>query len=121
MIAPQTSEAQRRLIYHGYSAQAFGIFHGDLDYYFYRDSLKGKSWDGRNRVDTIDTKLCPIVGLCGAYDWSNTPAMAKATMDKIKGGHYMQLEGLGHFPATENPQAFARYFLQALDLLGAAK
>lgn len=44
--------------------------------------------------------------LTGEYDWSNTPAMSQATCDKIPGGRHQAMEGLGHFPATENPKKF---------------
>lgn len=45
---------------HLYSAQAYGIFHGDLDFYF-------GGWDGRSRMKDIDTKKCPVYMLTGEY------------------------------------------------------
>lgn len=85
-----------------YSAQAYGIFHGDLDFYF-------GGWDGRDRMHKIDTKTCPVYMLTGEYDWSNTPDMSQATADKIPGGKHTAMKGLGHFPATENPKVFVGY------------
>lgn len=67
MMSPTAPLKNRQLIWHLYSAQAYGIFHGDLDFYF-------GGWDGRDRMKTIDTKACPVYMLTGEYDWSNTPS-----------------------------------------------
>ena len=40
--------------------------------------------------------------------------MSKATADKIKGANFTAMDGLGHFPATENPNKFVGYLLDAL-------
>ena len=98
----------RQLIWHLYSAQAYGIFHGDLDFYF-------GGWDGRSRMSQIDTKKCPVVMLTGEYDWSNTPAMAQKTADKIKGGKHKAMPELGHFPAMENPERFVPHLVEAIE------
>ncbi|KXT07586.1 hypothetical protein AC578_10211 [Pseudocercospora eumusae] len=108
MMSPTAPLKNRQLIWHLYSAQAYGIFHGDLDFYF-------GGWDGRDRMKTIDTKACPVYMLTGEYDWSNTPAMSQATCDKIPGGKHQAMKGLGHFPATENPKVFVGYVLEAID------
>jgi hypothetical protein len=39
MMAPQSPIRNQRLIWHMYSGQAYGQFHGDLDFYF-------NGWDG---------------------------------------------------------------------------
>src|ERR1700679_3540362 len=78
MMSPTAPEVNKALIWHLYSAQAYGIFHGDLDFYF-------GGWDGRSRVGSINTKKCPVYMLTGEYDWSNTPEMSQATADKIPG------------------------------------
>jgi len=82
-----------------YSGQAYGIFHGDLDFYF-------GGFDARERVSSIDVKKCPIYFLTGEYDWSTTPDMSNATAKKIKGANFKAMKGLGHFPATEDPNKF---------------
>lgn len=91
-----------------YSGQAYGIFHGDLDFYF-------GGFDARDRVGQIDVKKCPIYFLTGEYDWSTTPNMSKATADKIKGANFKAMDNLGHFPATENPKKFVPYLLDAIE------
>ncbi|KAI1622462.1 hydrolase [Exophiala viscosa] len=108
MMAPKSPYVNKQLIWHMYSGQAYGIFHGDLDFYF-------GGFDARDRVASIDVKKCPIYFLTGEYDWSTTPAMSKATADKIKGANFKAMKGLGHFPATEDPQKFIPYFLDAVE------
>jgi len=108
MMNPKSPHVNKQLIWHLYSGQAYGIFHGDLDFYF-------GGFDARDRVASIDVKKCPIYFLTGEFDWSTTPAMSKATADKIKGANFKSMEGLGHFPATENPEKFVPYLLDAID------
>ncbi|KAF2086189.1 alpha/beta-hydrolase [Saccharata proteae CBS 121410] len=108
MMAPTTPLSTKRLIWHLYSAQAYGIFHGDLDFYF-------GGWDGRTRVSKIDTAKCPVYMLTGEYDWSNTPEMSQKTADKIKGAMHKSMPGLGHFPATEKPATFVGHLLEAIE------
>jgi pimeloyl-ACP methyl ester carboxylesterase len=143
MMNPKAPLVNRQLIWHMYSGQAYGkhhlfprchinllqptpyerallcpssppththpgIFHGDLDFYF-------GGFDARDRVHKIDVSKCPIYFLTGVYDWSTTPEMSKATADKIKGANFTAMEGLGHFPATENPKVFVGYLEKAID------
>lgn len=123
-MSPTAPLANKQLIWHMYSAQAYGvnmfinksssptnsiqIFHGDLDFYF-------GGWDGRTRVASIDTQNCPVYMLTGEYDWSNTPEMAQKTADKIPGAMHKSMPDLGHFPATENPAKFIPHLLEAID------
>lgn len=88
-----------------YSGQAYGIFHGDLDFYF-------GGFDARDRVSSIDVKKCPIYFLTGEYDWSTTPEMSHATAKKIQGANFEAMKGLGHFPATEDPNKFVSIFVR---------
>lgn len=108
MMCPKSPWVNKNLIWHMYSGQAYGIFHGDLDFYF-------GGFDARDRVDKIDVKKCPIYFLTGEYDWSTTPEMSKATADKIKGANFKAMKDLGHFPATENPAKFVPYLIDAID------
>ncbi|KAL3445552.1 Alpha/Beta hydrolase protein [Aspergillus insuetus] len=108
MMAPSAPLVNKQLIWHLYSAQAYGIFHGDLDFYF-------GGFDARDRVASIDVKKCPIYFLTGEFDWSTTPQMSEATAKKIKGANFKAMEGLGHFPATESPVRFIPYLLEAID------
>ena len=107
-MSPFSPLKDRNLVWHSYSAQAFSMYHGDLDFYF-------GGWDGRGRVEKIDTKKCPVYMLTGDYDWSTTPAMSKATADKIAGATFVTMDKLGHFPATEHPTKFVSYLIPAID------
>lgn len=109
-MSPTAPRVNRDLVWHLYSSQAFGMFHGDLDFYF-------GGWDGRGRVEKIDTKLCPVYMLTGEYDWGNTPELSRKTAAKIPGAKFTEMQGLGHFPATENPQRFASYLAKAVDFI----
>jgi pimeloyl-ACP methyl ester carboxylesterase len=53
--------------------------------------------------------------LTGEHDWLNTSEMSQATADKIKGAKHKAMEGLGHFPATENPAKFVPHLLEAIE------
>ena len=108
MMSPLSPLRNRDLVWHTYSSQAYSMYHGDLDFYF-------GGWDGRGRVETIDSAKCPVYMLTGDYDWSNTPAMSEATARKIPGAKFTVMEGLGHFPATENPERFVSYLSVAVD------
>ncbi|KAL3495781.1 Alpha/Beta hydrolase protein [Aspergillus germanicus] len=108
MMAPSAPLVNKQLIWHLYSAQAYGIFHGDLDFYF-------GGFDARDRVAGIDIKRCPIYFLTGEFDWGTTLEMSEATAKKIKGANFKAMEGLGHFPATESPARFIPYLLEAID------
>ena len=133
MMSPTAPAANKALIWHTYSAQSYGIFHGDLDFYFVRSStcllfyspgllpLHQGGWDGRSRMASIDTKACPVFMLTGEYDWSNTPAMSQATADKIPGAKHKTMPGLGHFPATENPKRFVPFLIEAVEHIQQAR
>jgi len=84
-----------------------GVFKGDL--YFYRvDS------DFRDRVARIDTKACAVHLLTGSYDFSCTPEDTLRTATKITGAEATIMEGLGHFPMSEDPARFRTYILPVL-------
>ena len=108
LCAPTAPDANKRLIWHTYSAQAYGIFHGDLDFY-------NSGWDGRSRMGTIDVSACPVYMLTGEYDYSTSPEMSRETAEKIPGARFEIMKELGHFPATENPKMFKPYLVKAIE------
>lgn len=110
MCAPTSPDYYKRQIWWQYSSQGYGIFPGDLKFYF-------KGWDGRGRVEKIDTRRCPVYMLTGEFDYSCTTEASKATADKIPGAKFEAMPGLGHFPLTENPKAVLPYVLRALDFI----
>lgn len=112
LIAPTTSRARATEIWWEYSQGGFGVFHGDIAFYAH-------DWDARDRVQHIDTRRCPVIMLTGEYDYSCTPEASHATAAKIPGAEFHVMSGLGHFPMTENPEAFLDYLRPALARLRA--
>jgi len=110
MCSPTAPCIYKRLIWWIYSSQGIQTFHCDLKFYF-------RGWDGRGRIEKIDTQVCPVYMLTGEYDYSCTPQASKAAADKIPGAKFEMMKGLGHFPMTEDPKAFIPYMKRALDFI----
>ncbi len=85
-----------------------GVFTGDL--YFYQ--IDG---DIRDRVGRIDTSICPLYMLTGEYDYSASPEDTRIAADLIPGAKVTIMKGLGHFPMSEDPEAFAAYLRPVLE------
>jgi pimeloyl-ACP methyl ester carboxylesterase len=114
MCSPSSPEYFKKQIWWQYSSQGLGIFSGDLKFYF-------RGWDGRGRVEKIDTDHCPVYMLTGEYDYSCTTEASKATADKIPNAVFEAMPGLGHFPLTENPSKVLPYLMRALDHIQKAR
>jgi len=108
MMSPTSPENLRREVDFVYSQGAPVVFKGDLNYY-------GVEHDVTETAKTIDTQKCAMYILGGEYDWSGTPAVCRALHDAVPGSHYTLLEGLGHFPMSENPEAFKTFIMPVLD------
>ena len=111
LMSPTTPRARAIEIWWEYSQGGYGVFHGDIEFYAHE-------WDARERVARIDTQRCPVIMLTGEYDYSCTPEMSRLTAAKIPGAHFQEMMGLGHFPMTENPEAFLEYLRPALAKIG---
>jgi len=85
-----------------------GVFSGDLFFY----QVEG---DIRERIGAIDTKACPLYLLTGEYDYSASPRDTQAAAAKIPGAKVTIMQGLGHFPMSEHPEAFLGYLKPVLD------
>ena len=85
-----------------------GVFKGDLHFY----SMDG---DVSDRLGTIDTTVCPVYMLTGEYDYSCTPQASRDTAALIEGAELTIMEGMGHFPMSEDPETFRRYLLPVLE------
>jgi pimeloyl-ACP methyl ester carboxylesterase len=84
-----------------------GIFTGDLHFY----QVEG---DVRGRIGEIDTSVCPLYLLTGEYDYSASPRDTQAVAERVKGAKLTIMKGLGHFPMSENPEAFLAYLKPVL-------
>ena len=106
-IAPQSPSEYRLETLWAYMQGGPGVFKGDL--YFY--------WvDGHfdDRSVQIDTTRSPVYLLSGEYDSSCTPERTRDTAKRIQGSKAVIMEGMGHFPMSENPALFREHILPVL-------
>lgn len=108
MMAPTSPEALRRETAWVYSQGAPSVFKGDLYYY-------SVDHDVRNSAHGINTDICSVDILNGEYDWSGTPEAGKELASMIPGARYKTMKSLGHFPMSENPEAFLVEIRPVLD------
>ena len=101
LTAPTSPEAFRHETKWVYSQGAPAVFKGDLYYY-------SIDHDVRNTAASIDTARCSVDILNGEYDWSGTPELGAELAAMIPGARYKTMQGLGHFPMSENPVAFLK-------------
>jgi pimeloyl-ACP methyl ester carboxylesterase len=71
-------------------------------------------------LDGLDTKRCPLHLLTGEYDISATPALTAELAKLVKATSFQVMEGLGHFPMSENPAQFRKYLLPVLERIAGA-
>ena len=84
------------------------MFRGDL--YFY--TVDG---DVRDKVAQIDTNRCPLYLLTGEYDYSCTPDDTRELARRIRGARVTIMDGMGHFPMSEDPEGFLSYLHPVLE------
>ena len=110
-IAPQGPKAERWNTQWMFMQSGPGVFRGDLNFYTKDDSLVGK-------LAGIDTTEKPVHIMVGTYDMTCTPEDAKRTADQIPGATLAVMDGIGHFPMSENPATFRPHFVEALAKMG---
>ena len=106
--APHSPDRFTRETWWLYAQSAPGVYTGDLHFY-------ATDWDGRDRVEEIDTDACAVALLTGEYDYSALPEDTRFVADRIDGATVEIMDDIGHFPAVENPGRFREYLLPALD------
>jgi len=108
LMSPLAPEADKwETVWH-YMQGGPGVFTGDL--YFYQ--VDG---DIRGRISEIDTSICPLYLLTGEYDYSASPRDTEAVVARVNGAKFTVMKGLGHFPMSENPEAFLGYLRPLLE------
>lgn len=108
LCAPQSPEPYKRETAYVYSQGAPAVFKGDLQYYVVEHDLT-------EDAEKIDTSRTALHVLNGEYDWSAFPAAGEALAAAVDGATFTLMEGVGHFPMSENPAAFKHYFLPLLE------
>ncbi|MSP67864.1 MAG: alpha/beta hydrolase [Alphaproteobacteria bacterium] len=106
-MAPTSPAARRWETMWHYMQGGPGVFKGDLHYFF-------EEADYSRETPHIDTSRCPVYLLTGEYDFSVTGADTQATAARIPGAKATVMQGLGHFPMSENPERFRTYLLPVL-------
>ena len=107
MTSPTAPEAYRRETIHSYMSGWPQMFAGDLNYY-------SVEYDIRERAHEIDTSKVGVHILNGEYDFSGTWERGEIAHKAIAGSTWTKMDGMGHFPMSEDPEAFARYLMPIL-------
>ncbi|MCF8531479.1 MAG: alpha/beta hydrolase [Reyranella sp.] len=109
LISPTSPNAEKWETLWHYMQGGPAVFMGDLHYYFTEGDLRN------GLLDELDTKRCPLHLLTGEYDLSATPALTAELAKLVKATSFQVMEGLGHFPMSENPEQFRDYLLPVLE------
>jgi pimeloyl-ACP methyl ester carboxylesterase len=109
LISPTSPKAEKWETLWHYMQGGPAVFMGDLHYYFAEGDLRNGLLDG------LDTRKCPLHLLTGEYDLSATPELTAELARLVNATSFQVMEGLGHFPMSENPKQFRRYLLPVLD------
>jgi pimeloyl-ACP methyl ester carboxylesterase len=110
LMAPTSPTAYRKETSFVYASGWPPAFLGDLHYYI-------EDYDLREKAGSIDTSEVGVHILSGEYDYSSTLEMGRAAHLAIKGSTFTEMIGVGHFPMSENPEAFVEYLRPTLDLI----
>ncbi len=108
LMSPASPEAFRKETSQVYAAGWPPVFLGDLNYYLV-------DYDLREAASSIDTASVGVHILSGEYDASGTMEHGRAAHAAIAGSTWTGMDNVGHFPMSENPQAFLAYLLPVLE------
>ena len=108
LMSPTSPEAYRKETSFVYASGWPPAFLGDLYYYV-------EDYDLRTLATEIDTNKVGVHILSGEYDYSGTSELGRQAHQAIAGSTWVEMQGVGHFPMSENPQAFVEYLLPILN------
>ena len=97
LMAPTAPEKYRRETLWVCNQGAPPVFKGDLYYYSVDHDLQ-------ETAQQIDTSQVGVYLLTGEYDWASTPERSEELAAPNKGAKYLTMQGLGHFPMSEDPE-----------------
>lgn len=107
LMSPTSPEAFRKETSAVYAAGWPPAFRGDLWYYLH-------DYDLTAEAGAIDAARTPVHILTGEYDGSGTMELGQAAHAAIPGSTWTAMPGVGHFPMSENPDAFIAHLLPVL-------
>ncbi len=113
LCAPTSPASFRKETIQTYAAGWPPVFMGDLWYYM-------NEFDLTDDAGGIDTSACGVHILSGEYDFSGTVEHGLAAHRAIPGSTHTVMEGLGHFPMSEHPEAFLPHLAATLERIVAA-
>lgn len=108
LMSPTSPQAYRKETSFVYASGWPPAFLGDLYYYV-------EEYDLRQTAGEIDTNKVGVHILSGEYDYSGTAELGQAAHQAIAGSTWVEMQGVGHFPMSENPQAFIEYLMPILE------
>jgi pimeloyl-ACP methyl ester carboxylesterase len=108
LTAPSSPKAYVKETTQVYASGWPPVFLGDLWYYL-------EDYDLRKLASTIDTSRVGVHILTGHYDYSATVELGRQAHEAIVGSTFTEMEDIGHFPMSENPEAFCTHLLPLLD------
>jgi len=112
ITSPSAPMAYRKETAQTYAAGWPPAFVGDLNYYCVE-------YDLRERAGEIDTSRVAVHILNGEYDHSATLEHGRAAHEAIAGSTYTEMIGMGHFPMSEDPEAFVAHLVPVLESIRA--
>jgi pimeloyl-ACP methyl ester carboxylesterase len=107
LMSPTSPAAFRKETSFVYASGWPPAFLGDLHYYLVDYDLCGEA-------GKIDTSRVAVHILSGEYDASGTAELGEAAHEAIPGSTFQVMQGVGHFPMSENPEAFLGYLMPVL-------
>jgi len=107
MMSPTAPEASRQETMLHYAQAAPGVYAGDLYFHSIDHDLRGEA-------GAIDTTRCAVHLLTGEFDHTMVPITERAAAE-INGATFTLMNGLGHFPMSEDHAQLMKYLLPVLD------
>ncbi|MCR9276868.1 MAG: alpha/beta hydrolase [Pseudomonadaceae bacterium] len=108
LMSPASPKRYRKETSFVYASGWPQMFLGDLYYYM-------EEFDLRESAHEIDTSKVGVHILSGEYDASSPCELGEEAHKAIAGSTYTEMKNLGHFPMSENPDAFLEYLTPVLD------
>ena len=102
IMSPTSPIAYRKETSFVYAGGWPPVFLGDLYYYI-------EDFDIRDTASQIDSNRVGVHILSGEYDYSGTAELGRQAHEKIPGSTWTEMQGVGHFPMSENPVQFVEY------------